>query len=374
MSVDERPHSPSLCAPLRCAPRRRLDGAAGDESDALVGPSRFVSYRHPHSAVSDRGHMTSSTAYLDPSLHSHNLGDTIIADSIAPIVSSLADSTSLIRLPTQTYWGPGKLRRARGCGALIVGGTNLLTSHMRDYRQWKIRNYEASLLHGRALLLGVGWWQYQATPDKFTATLLKRILADTPHAVRDSYTKQQLESIGVDAINTGCPTMWSLPKRPERTTEMGRSVIFTLTDYLPDVDRDRRLVRLLNGLYRKVILWPQGRRDAVLAAEMGFRGEVLAPTVAAFNAALGREEIDYVGTRLHAGVRALQHGVRSTTLEIDNRAREIGRDSSLPTIRVEDLGRADNILTDSRTVELTLPTGEIQRWRASARAWIAAGL
>ena len=170
--------------------------------------------------------MPRTIVHLDPSLYSPNLGDQIIADSVRPIIARLAGAVPPLRLSTQKYWGPLALRQASSRRALIVGGTNLLTSHMKVYRQWKLRGYQASLLHGRALLMGVGWWQYQDRPDRYTAHLLRSLLADTPHAARDSYTTRQLESIGIPVLNTGCPTMWELPKHPEKATSVGPSVVF----------------------------------------------------------------------------------------------------------------------------------------------------
>ena len=43
--------------------------------------------------------------------------------------------------------------------------------------------------------------------------------------------------------------------------------------------------------------------------------------------------IDYVGTRLHAGIHALNHGIRSIIVEVDNRSAEIAKDTNLPVIK-----------------------------------------
>ena len=44
------------------------------------------------------------------------------------------------------------------------------------------------------------------------------------------------------------------------------------------------------------------------------------------------ENIDYVGTRLHAGIRALQHKKRTIIIGIDNRAIEKAKDFNLTVI------------------------------------------
>ena len=45
-----------------------------------------------------------------------------------------------------------------------------------------------------------------------------------------------------------------------------------------------------------------------------------------------KEELDYIGTRLHAGIRALQFKRKSIIVGIDNRSNEISKDINLPII------------------------------------------
>jgi polysaccharide pyruvyl transferase WcaK-like protein len=47
---------------------------------------------------------------------------------------------------------------------------------------------------------------------------------------------------------------------------------------------------------------------------------------------LKREDVDCVGTRLHAGIRALQRKRRAIILGVDNRAEEMGHDFDLPVV------------------------------------------
>lgn len=44
------------------------------------------------------------------------------------------------------------------------------------------------------------------------------------------------------------------------------------------------------------------------------------------------------GTRLHAGIHALNYKVRSIILAVDNRATEMGRDVNLPVIQRSEIG------------------------------------
>ena len=130
------------------------------------------------------------------------------------------------------------------------------------------------------------------------------------------------------------------------------------------------MVETLSALYPTISLWPQGKRDVALAREMGFHGRVLQRSVGAFDAAIDGTGADYVGTRLHAGIRALQFGARATVVEIDNRATEIGRDTGLPTIDPKEMHRAKELLSRDRVAQLTLPEAEITQWLQATNTWL----
>jgi hypothetical protein len=50
------------------------------------------------------------------------------------------------------------------------------------------------------------------------------------------------------------------------------------------------------------------------------------------NARSLRYDVDFVGARLHGGIRALQRGRRTLTIALDNRAREIAGDTGMPVV------------------------------------------
>ena len=95
----------------------------------------------------------------------------------------------------------------------IIGGSNLLSSNMNEYNQWKINLFDSFYL-SNIILMGVGWWQYQKRPNLYTKFLMKTVLSKTLlHSVRDSYAESKLKELGIEnVINTGCPTMWDLNK------------------------------------------------------------------------------------------------------------------------------------------------------------------
>ena len=150
-----------------------------------------------------------------------------------------------------------------------------------------------------------------------TLILLKSILSkDIIHSVRDSYTEKMLKSIGIEnVINTSCPTMWNLTEEfcLQIPKSKGESVVVTLTDYKKDYKRDIQLIKILKNCYDRIMFWPQGSGDLEYFNELDLNnhGEILSCNLSVFNDVLENDGVDFVGTRLHAGIRALQKKKRT---------------------------------------------------------------
>ena len=56
---------------------------------------------------------------------------------------------------------------------------------------------------------------------------------------------------------------------------------------------------------------------------------VISPSVQAYKTLLSEGNIDFVGTRLHAGIYAMQHKVRTVILSVDNRASDMAETYNL---------------------------------------------
>ena len=312
-------------------------------------------------------------ALLDPSIDSANTGDLIIAESVAAALPRLGVVAGAVpRLPTQRRLTADERSIASNTRLMVVGGTNLLSSNMPFYRQWKINYRVARQWSGRVTLMGVGWWQYQQRPNRYTAALLRAAFdGSPPPSVRDSYTRARLAEVGVESINTGCPTMWALPEAPETRRGRAGTVVMTVTDYHRDAAADTALHGLLKQCYDRILIWPQGRKDESYLKQLRLDSEVIAPTLAELDHVLAGD-VDYVGTRLHAGVRALQNGRRATVIAVDNRAPEIASDTGLPVIKRDRL-RADwSLVVDERDVRIRVPHEAISEWCAAVSHCLAA--
>ncbi|MEP4051270.1 MAG: polysaccharide pyruvyl transferase family protein, partial [Litorimonas sp.] len=75
-----------------------------------------------------------------------------------------------------------------------------------------------------------------------------------------------------------------------------------------------------------------------------------------------------VGTRLHGGIRGLMHGRRVLVTQIDNRARDIGLETGLPTCaRDMPVDALAARLGAGFATEMNLPVAEIERFLGQFR-------
>ena len=76
------------------------------------------------------------------------------------------------------------------------------------------------------------------------------------------------------------------------------------------------------------------------------------------------KDVDYVGTRLHAGIRALSKYHRTIVISIDNRAKNIGKDTGLPVIQREDIEILLQKKIQSEFVtDIRMPMSNIEKWK-----------
>ena len=70
-----------------------------------------------------------------------------------------------------------------------------------------------------------------------------------------------------------------------------------------------------------------------------------------------------MGTRLHAGVRALQHKKRTLILSVDNRANEIAKDTNLPVISRDNLAAIASWINSKYETKIKIPVDNINQWK-----------
>jgi len=315
---------------------------------------------------------------LDPGVGTQNIGDEIISSAVQSIVRECSDEmTRVIRFSVHQKLSSKQVAAAAAADVVIAGGSNLLNFRFFPFRDVRWNNSLAGLLKLRDVwLLGVGWQSYDDNSNALGRWLYKRSLSNNAlHSVRDGFTEAMLARHGVsNVVNTACPTMWGLNLHHVSRIPVKKAdaAVFTLTDYSQDRNRDGTLLAAMRRNYREAYFWPQGFSDLKYLASLGADGiNVLPPGLAAFDRLLEARDIDYVGTRLHAGIRALQMGRRALILAVDNRAVEISRDSGIPVIAGPEIDELDAHIAGEREIRVSLPAENIEIWKEQLRRKLA---
>lgn len=305
---------------------------------------------------------------FDPAIGSQNMGDSIIAYYCTKALSELLGPKDVLRVPTHTLPTEKQLEEVSRAGMKIVCGTNLMTPHFEEFSNWKMpRNLTG---YRDIVTMGVGWGYYCEDISKISKFVYRTILSkEKLHSVRDGYTERKFREMGItNVVNTGCPTLWGLT--PEHCALIPQKkawrVITTLTDYDRDPEADRFMIDILKRNYEQVFVWLQGTEDFAYLQSLidPDSVQIIERDLKLYTDALDMGGVDYVGTRLHAGIHAMNRGVRSIILAVDNRAAEMGRDFHLPVIwrsniRMELPGR----IASTWATNIVLPFDAIHQWK-----------
>ena len=306
----------------------------------------------------------------DPGLCSFNRGDEIISNAVYDGLSEFLADKYVTSISSHMAFNKVYVGYLMDYDYKFVCGSNLLMGKMNGrFRQWDISRKSIPAVQD-CILVGVGWWQPNDNPNFYTKNLYNTILNKKyKHSVRDEYTKTMLNSIGItNVINTGCATMWKFTPEFCREIPTGKadSVVFTLTGYSKDPAKDKTLVEILLKNYGKVYYWPQGIGDWDYLVSLGYADKVtvLGNTLADYDQFLSEVDCDYVGTRLHGGIRALQYKRRSIILAVDNRAREKKKDFDIPCVERDEIESVEKMLTSSFETSIKIPLERINEWKS----------
>lgn len=311
---------------------------------------------------------------------SRNMGDYIIMQSAKRELKSIIEDKLVVELPTHTpplrfravcklpFHKNSKSKELSEYQYGLVCGTNLLEkSMMRRQAQWNITLSESKFLKNN-IFVGVG----AGTIGKinlYTRLLLKRTLSNKYiHSVRDEEARQMLEQIGIKSINTGCVTMWMLTKKhcQKIPQTKSRKVVFTLTDYSKDKANDRLLIDILKRNYNEIYYWIQGSQDLEYIKSLVDTKDInfIYPSLENYEDFLKNNDCDYVGTRLHAGVKAMQEFKRSIILIVDNRARSIHKKNNIVAVERQEISnKLEKLINSSFKTKIELDEDAINSWK-----------
>ena len=314
---------------------------------------------------------------LDPSIGTNNVGDEIIMECAQKELEFLTQGRFVYRLPThvssfhwyQIWKNSLAVRNYAESEYKFVCGSNLLMKDMlTHYPQWNLNLWNCKPFQG-SILLGVGASAGDKT-NLYTRKLYDKFLSKNYfHSVRDERSKEFMEQLGFKAINTGCVTMWKLTPDFCKSIPISKAsrVVFTLTAASQPLESDQHLIDILQRNYKKVYFWVQGDKDMEYFGKFRNTGGIIIvpPTKEAYHQILCEEDIEYVGTRLHAGVYAMRHSKRAVIIVIDERAREINRSNNLICMERDAVAtELEKLINSEFKTEIKMPREEINRWRA----------
>ena len=315
---------------------------------------------------------------FDTAIGTSNLGDQIILDCLRSEMQFLFDRSFIVRyathlknLPASIFIrGSVKLDFADRADYKIIMGTNLLSRDLRrTNKQWPLAGTNA-WLYENSILAGVGTTLSAGEPTAYTRKKYKQILRkDFVHSVRDEESRQFLESMGFQAVNAGCPTLWSLTPEFCSTIPTGKAsrVIFSLSGYggQKSVTHDRKLLQVLQEAYGQLYFWCQTTQDEMYLDSFPGTEEIRRIySLEEYDRLLSEGDIDYIGTRLHGGIYALRHGVRSIIIAIDHRARGFHESNNLPICERKDVAQElRGMIEGDWKTEIRINQDAIESWK-----------
>lgn len=315
-----------------------------------------------------------SIILFDPGIATGNKGDEIIMRSVYHELGGIFDKNDTMRLPTHLVCFPliqqisWRSKYVRDADYKFVIGTDLLKTNMlRPVNQWNIHLLTCKP-HQGSILLGVGHSPNSKTINAYTRMLYRKVLNPKfYHSVRDEKTKIIVERLGLKAINTGCPTLWSMT--PEHCKKIPQdkasTVLFTLPEININPDEDQKLIDVVNRNYEKVYFWPQAVNDLKYLKTLKNTKDfvIVPPSVSELDKCLCMSDLDYVGTRLHCGIFAMQHRVRSIIISVDHRSKDIDTNNNIGCIDRKDVKTIENRINSSFITDIKIDFKAIERWK-----------
>lgn len=303
-------------------------------------------------------------AVLDPSLATDNLGDEVIYQAVEAEIFRLFPGCFPHRIATHERMSLRSYKYLRRAERVFVAGSNLLPP---DGGQWRLRKRD--LLACRSAIIAGAGWQHDSTVFTRHRDKLLRAFVDSAalHSVRDEAARRNMQALGLRVANTSCPTLWQLTPEACAAIPVKKApdAVVTVTAYRQKPEADRAFLDAVTKRYRKVWFYSQMADDAPHIEKLGFGHLARVPcSTAAFTHILKNEDVDYIGSRLHGGIRALQCGKRSLVLQVDNRARDIALHVNLPSLPVEDSSGIAAWIETPAPTDIRLPQADIDAWRA----------
>ncbi len=277
-------------------------------------------------------HLYSAEGTMSP-----NLGDEIIYNYLSKELKSIFVDQQFYAFPLHDSLNRYHKELLKRLDFIFITGSNFLTPSFGKQRKAIASIFDFGI-RNKIVFMGAGWsGSENSIMDKETLNCYQTIMHKRyAHSVRDSLSLGKLAPLKLPILNTACPTMWALNSKEYKRFGSSEDCLFTLTDYSIDIEADERFLNLIIERFFKLYFFPQGRFDIEYLMSLDVyksnqdRFIFLDRSIASLNEFLRSNKPAYIGTRLHCGIHALNYGIDSLILEVDNRAKYIAKDTGLP--------------------------------------------
>lgn len=316
---------------------------------------------------------------FDTALGTSNVGDEIILDAINRNMADVFSQGIALRLATHVNNFSGlqmlrnnkKVQFFRNSDWKFVCGTNLIaqTRVGKINSQWQL-HFSNLPIYRNCILIGAGTTKRTERLDFLASYLYGQVLSKQYiHSVRDDLTKKIVESLGCRAVNTGCPTLWNLTEKHCRKIPTGKatSCVLSVSGYEEQIDpkRDQEMLDILHANYGTLFAWIQTTEDEVYLNSLKGSDEVTRIySLSEYRKVLQCSNVDYVGTRLHGGVFALQNGCRSIIISIDHRADGFHETNHLPILKRKEISSLDGMINSDWSTEIKIEEEAIKTFKS----------
>lgn len=313
---------------------------------------------------------------FDTAIATSNIGDEIILKGVYDGLKEILDYHLTFRLGTHIEnWSPINMIKSNWKAYALsdlanykfVAGTNCLTDDLKKHPQWVINKFNKKL-YKDCILVGVGRISDYEIPTNYSQKIYKDILSKNfKHSVRDEGTKKVLERMGLKAINTGCPTLWGFT--PEKCSKIPRkkakNAIISVSGYNEQRNeaKDQQMIDIVNKNYDTVYAWIQTAVDEdYLMHFKGVKNIKCIYSLNKFKETILLDNVDYIGTRLHGGIFAMQNECRSIIISIDERARGFHQTNNIPILERDKMDELENLINSEFETKIKINQEEINEF------------
>lgn len=313
---------------------------------------------------------------LDTSVGSTNRGDEIIMEcmkeELKPLLQKYFVLNASTHLSSFTFLQsifklPDSANEILQSKYKFVGGSNLFSTNMKHRScQWNIDYFNCRPIKG-SIFVGVGMNNNGKT-NFYTKKLYNKVLSNKYiHSVREENAKNLLENWGFKVINTGCVTLWKLTSEFCREIPKNKSeeVIFTLTDYNRDKEKDLEMIEQLKKSYKKLYFWVQGIYDLDYLKELTTIDdiEIIDSSLDSYKSVLIKN-VDYVGTRLHAGIFAMRAKKRAIIVCVDDRMNSMRESIKNNCISRNNIHQLSRFINSKIKTEININFDGVKVWKS----------